>query len=137
MFWKKKAAVSDAVAGGAEKESDSKVCEELLVVDRALGLSHCMNMEDFYLEMCGEFCNQATEYLPKLEEHYQAEDWEHYAIVAHALKGNSLNIGASAFSKYSLQHELAGKEGNGEFIKAEYEKYVETLKALMEKLSNN
>lgn len=109
---------------------------ELLEIDRELGLSYCMNMEDFYVEMQEEFCNQATEYLPKLEEHYNAEDWKQYAVVAHALKGNSLNIGASNFSKYSLQHELAGKEGNVDFIKKEYAGYVQALKTLMDKLQN-
>lgn len=119
-----------------EAESSQAVPQELLEIDRALGLSYCMNMEDFYVEMQGEFCNQAMEYLPKLEEHFKAEDWKQYAVVAHALKGNSLNIGASNFSKYSLQHEMAGKEENAEFIKKEYAGYVQALKALMDKLQN-
>lgn len=122
--------------GGKGSGAAQAVPAELLEIDRQLGLSYCMNMEDFYIEMQGEFCNQAAEYLPKLEEHFSAEDWKQYAVVAHALKGNSLNIGASNFSKYSLQHEMAGKEGNAEFIKKEYVGYVQALKALMDKLQN-
>jgi len=112
------------------------VPEELLEIDHELGLSYCMNMEDFYQEMKGEFCNQAAEYLPQLEEHYNARNWKQYAVVAHGLKGNSLNIGASNFSKLSLQHEMAGKEENVDFIEKEYALYVEALKALMDNLQN-
>lgn len=108
--------------------------KELLEIDRALGLSYCLNMEDFYQEMRGEFCNQAREYLPQLEEHYSNNNWAQYAVVTHALKGNALNIGAANFSKLSLQHELAGKEENEAFIRAEYPVYVEALRALLEKL---
>ncbi len=118
-----------------EEEKGVSVPEELLEIDHELGLSYCMNMEDFYQEMKGEFCNQASEYLPQLEEHYNAKNWKQYAVVAHGLKGNSLNIGASNFSKLSLQHEMAGKEENADFIEKEYALYVEALKALMDKLT--
>lgn len=129
FFWKKKA--EQETSNVQEVKSFP---QELLEIDRELGLSYCMNMEDFYVEMQGEFCSQATEYLPKLEEHFNAEDWAQYAVVAHALKGNSLNIGASNFSKLSLQHEMAGKEENVDYIKREYAVYVQALKALMDKL---
>jgi len=140
MFFFKKASNREDAKGEKEVVQDSASVQafpaELLEIDRELGLSYCMNMEDFYLEMQGEFCNQAAEYLPKLEEHFNAEDWKQYAVVAHALKGNSLNIGASNFSKYSLQHEMAGKEENIDFIKKEYAGYVQALKALMDELQN-
>lgn len=134
MFWKKNVSQKESKISETQEVSAPQVPEALLEIDRELGLSYCLNMEDFYNEMCGEFCNQAAEYLPKLEEHFNNCDWSQYAIVAHALKGNSLNIGASNFSKLSLQHELAGKEGNVDFIKKEYAVYVQALKALMDKL---
>ena len=81
-----------------------------------------------------EFCGQVEEYLPQLEMQFKNQNWEQYVILAHALKGNSLNIGASEFSKLSLQHELAGKEKNIDFIMAEYPVYVEALKMLLEKV---
>lgn len=117
-----------------EEVKEQAVPEELLEIDRELGLSYCMNMEDFYQEMKAEFCRQASEYLPELEACFNAENWSQYAVVAHGLKGNSLNIGASNFSKLSLQHERAGKEENADFIRKEYAAYVQALKALIDKL---
>lgn len=107
---------------------------DLMRINKALGLSYCMDSEELYDEILSVFCEQCREYLPKLESHYAEQDWKQYAIIAHALKGNSLNIGAEEFSKLSLQHELAGKEENAEYIQAGYAGYVDALKRLVEKV---
>lgn len=107
---------------------------DLMRINKALGLSYCMDSEELYDEILSVFCEQCREYLPKLETYFKEQDWKQYAIIAHALKGNSLNIGAEDFSKYSLQHELAGKEDNAEFIQKEYADYVDALKRLMSKV---
>lgn len=117
-----------------DNQTTTEIPEDLLYIDKETGLSYCMNDENFYTEVLTVFCNQALEYVPQLEEHFKNRDWKKYAIITHGLKSNALNIGATNFSKLSLQHELAGKEGNEEFIMAEYPKYKETLKKLVEKL---
>ncbi len=117
-----------------QEEETVKVSEDLLHIDRETGLSYCMNMEDFYEDMLKTFCEQVDEYLPKLEEHYSNQDWQQYAVITHGLKGNALNIGAVKFSKLSLEHELAGKQGNAAYIKSEYHKYISALNKLVEKI---
>ncbi len=123
-----------------DKEADSKNKKEekgdmdYLEIDKELGLSYCSGMEDLYIEICSMFLEQVEEYLPQLKEFYDSENWEKYAVTTHAIKGNSLNIGAKNFSELSLQHELAGKEDNAEFIKANYEEYITTLNALVAKV---
>ena len=116
------------------KEVTQDMIDPLLVIDKELGLSYCLNSEDIYQEILTGFCEQVEEYLSPLDVCFSVENWEQYVIITHALKGNSLNIGASAFSKLSLQHELAGKERNIDFIKAEYPLYLEALKQLYEKV---
>ena len=111
-----------------------EVSPELLVIDHELGLSYCMDSEDFYNDVVAAFCEQCEEYMPQLDEFFAAKDWKQYAIITHAMKQNALNIGAENFSKYSLEHELAGKADNEAFITAEYPKYKATLRALYEKL---
>jgi len=121
-----KEGVTKLVSGEAKED-------ELLVIDHALGLSYSLDSEDIYKDILEAFCEQSREYLPLLEKYYTEQNWEQYAIIAHALKGNSLNIGAANFSKLSLQHEHAAKEQNEAYILAEYAGYVEALKRLMEK----
>ena len=116
------------------EEKEVEVSPELLVIDHELGLSYCMDSEDFYNDVVAAFCEQCEEYMPQLDEFFAAKDWKQYAIITHAMKQNALNIGAENFSKYSLEHELAGKADNEAFITAEYPKYKATLRALYEKL---
>ena len=111
-----------------------KEMQDILTIDRELGLTYCLNMEDFYRETLQAFYEQAEEYLPQLDTHFTNRNWKEYGVITHALKGNALNIGASVFSKLSLQHEMAGKEENEEFILKEYPYYKESLKKLMEKI---
>ena len=108
--------------------------QELLAIDRELGLSYCMDTEELYQEMLTEFCNQMESYFPQLDACVEAEDWEQYRFITHAIKSNALNIGASNFADLSREHEQAGKEQNGAFIHAEYETYIEALKALIEQI---
>ena len=108
--------------------------DDVLAIDRNLGISYSLDSEEVYKEILGAFFEQSNNYLPELQKCFENKDWEKYGIIAHAIKGNSLNIGASGFSKLSLKHEKAAKEGNIEYITAEYEKYVTALKHLIEKV---
>ena len=129
-----KTTIDKAPETGEAAAANVEVSEELLVIDHELGLSYCMDSEEFYEEILIEFDRQCSEYLPQLETHFQNRDWKNYAILAHALKGSSLNIGAANFSQLSLKHELAGKEENVSFIEAEYAGYVAAVKALVKKI---
>ena len=111
--------------------------DELLYVDHEVGLSYCMDSEEFYQEVKEAFVEQCEEYLPELDKCFADKDWKQYGVITHALKNNALNIGATNFSKVSLEHETAGKEGNAAFIEAEYSGYMAALKALMEKAKDN
>lgn len=110
--------------------------QELLAIDRDLGLSYCMEIEELYLEVLAEFCNQMEIYLPQLDEHYSNEEWSDYARIAHAIKSNSRTIGAMAFADLSFKHECAGKTEDVQFIREGYTEYIAGLKALVERVNS-
>ena len=110
--------------------------QELLAIDRDLGLSYCMEIEELYLEVLAEFCNQMEVYLPQIDEYYRNEAWTDYARIAHAIKSNSKTIGATAFADLSFKHECAGKTEDIQFIKEGYAEYIAGLKALMENVNS-
>ena len=122
----------DDKAETVEKPSDEQeeANEDLLVIDRELGISYCMESEELYLEVLAEFCSQMEIYLPQFEEFFKNENWADYAITAHAVKSNSRTIGATAFADLSFKHECAGKTGDISFIHNGYEKYISLLKEL-------
>lgn len=130
-----------------EKQSEDKACSteqtddkqqeletDLLYIDCETGKSYCLNSESLYQQILASFCKQARAYLPQLDTNFQNRDWKQYAIITHGLKGNSLNVGAVNFSKLSLQHEQAAKNGDEAFILEEYANYIITLNALIEKV---
>ncbi len=126
-----KAMVENAVTKQLMEKGEE---EAMLYIDKELGLKYCLESEEMYKEFIEAFIEQVNEYLPQLETEFANSNWEQYGIIAHAIKSNALNIGAANFSKYSLQHEMAGKEADAGFILSEYSKYVTTLKKLIEKL---
>ena len=130
-----------AVVQGKEETTEvkskpevEKASQELLAIDRALGLSYCMDTEELYQEMLAEFCKQMETYLPQLDAYVTTEDWSQYGFITHAIKSNALNIGATNFAALSREHERAGREQDAAFIHAEYPVYKETLKALIKQI---
>lgn len=107
---------------------------DILYINKENGMIFCMNSEELYGQMLSSFQKQLADYLPKFETYYHAADWKNYAIIAHGLKGNALNIGAENFSKLCLRHELAAKEERTDFIHKNYSEYIEIIKDLLQKI---
>ena len=118
----------------SNQDMNAKEIADVLAIDRELGLLYCLNMEDIYQEALKDFCEQAEEYIPKFEEYFNKKDWKQYAVIAHGLKGNAKNIGASAFAEISFKHEEAAKENNEAFILKDYHSFMELLQKLIEKI---
>lgn len=87
-----------------EEKSDSQ--EQL---DVSLGLKYCGGDEEMYREILEIYYEEYEEKTVRFEQIISAKDWKNYTISIHALKSNSLNIGASALSKRCLELEKAGK----------------------------
>ena len=118
----------------SNQDMNAKEIADVLAIDRELGLLYCLNMEDIYQEALKDFCEQAEEYIPKFEDYFNKKDWKQYAVIAHGLKGNAKNIGASDFAEISFKHEEAAKENNEEFILKDYHSFMELLQKLIEKI---
>ena len=108
--------------------------DDILYINKENGMIFCMNSEELYKEMLSAFCRQAKDYFPKFEQYFASQNWKDYAIIAHGIKGNALNIGAENFSKLSLQHELAAKEERSDYIRVNYKEYIQILQKLVQKI---
>lgn len=118
----------------ADKADDSKTATEendLLMIDRDMGIAYCMESEELYMEVLAEFCSQMDIYIPQFAEFFKDERWADYAVIAHAVKSNSRTIGATAFADVSFKHECAGKTGDITYIRDNYEEYIQQLKELV------
>lgn len=106
----------------------------LTEIDRNCGMAYVMDSEELYQEILQAFCEQVEEYLPQLQLCYQEKNWSAYAVIAHAIKGNARNIGATAFSEFSKKQEFAAKEGKEEILLTDYDVYRDGLLRLTEEV---
>lgn len=85
--------------------------------------------------VAGEFIQEATELYDCLQTHLASHDWFNFALVAHRLKGASLEVSGYRFCQLITEVESLAKEHNGEGIssrlaalKIEFDKLVSALK---------
>ena len=113
--------------------------ESLEGLDVKTGLSYCMNEEDFYVEMLGEYLK--SDKVSKLELLFADEDWDNYRTLVHALKSTSLTIGAAHLSEAAKALEMAAKDGDADYIrshhKAALDEYIELMGRIKEILESD
>lgn len=108
--------------------------EKLEGMDIQTGLSYCMNDEDFYVEMLGEYLK--SDKMSKLERFFTDEDWDNYRTLVHALKSTSLTIGAVHLSGEAKALEMAAKDGDADYIRSHHkvalDEYIELMGRIRE-----
>ena len=115
------------------KETELNQLEQLEMLeglDTGTGLSYCMNVESFYIEMLQEYLK--SDKLSRMEEYFRKEDWANYITLAHALKSTSLTIGAVSVSEKAKALELEAKAENIEFIRLHHQETMEEYEELMD-----
>ena len=70
-----------------------------------------------------------------LEDAYNGDDIKLYTVKVHALKTSARIIGANDLAKSSERLEEAGKNGDIEYIKANFEKHLNSFRAFKDILS--
>ncbi|MBQ8787327.1 MAG: response regulator [Oscillospiraceae bacterium] len=78
-------------------------------LDPSVGMKYCGDSEELYREILEIYCEEYDEKTTAFEQMISDGNWKNYTISIHALKSNSLNVGAAALSKRCLELEKAGK----------------------------
>lgn len=89
------------------------------------GLDYCCGDENFYLEMLRMFHEQSDAKKKEISSLYEAENWPDYAVKVHALKSNSLTIGAEDLSEFAKALEGAGKKEDIAYIRENHTRLLE------------
>ena len=114
------------------KESTTSPTKLTDFLDTATGLAYCMNDQNFYKEMLGEYVN--GDKTSELVEYFGKEDFEYYRITVHAVKSTSLTIGATKVSEDAKALEMACKESNFDYVKQNHDAFLQEYKTLIQAL---
>lgn len=91
---------------------------------------------DSYNDSLLEFRDSLDEKLENLEFYKSESDWNNYGILAHSMKSEAKYLGFMKDAEVFLEHELKGKEGNGDFINSNFDNLKNTVDKIKNVLNN-
>ncbi len=103
-------------------------------IDKRSAMKYCNNDDDFYNMIAGIYVEDHDENVSKIKEKFDAYDWKEYAVLVHALKSNSRNIGAENLSDLAKRMESAANAGNEAFIRQNHEELLKIYELVVNKL---
>ncbi len=80
-------------------------------------------MDDFLVEM--------DERLPLMEEYKNSNDMENYAILVHAIKGDSKYLGFTKLAELSFNHQMKAEENDINYINDNYRDLMEEINRIL------
>lgn len=121
-----------------EKQNTEEQADEFKIgdLDVEKGMLYCGGKEK-YLNMLQLHSNSAEENRRNVESLYEQQNWKDYTITVHAIKSSMLSIGAVTLSELAKQLELAGKEGNIEYICAHHKEMLAEYNRVTQMIQEN
>lgn len=71
---------------------------------------------DMYNDTLGDFLDEQETRLPDILKYKESKDMENYAILVHAMKGDSKYLGFTKLAELSLNHQLKSQENDVDYI---------------------
>ena len=117
-------------------DTEDELAEQLLAmgIDMNEGIGYA-GTKDMYLITLRFFRDSAEAKLRELQGYYDDENWENYVTKVHGLKSSARVIGAETFSEHARLLELAGKEGDLDYIHAQHTGLMEEYRTMKESLA--
>ncbi len=111
-------------AEGSVQENETAVgkawYEDLEGIDAGTGIENSGSLESFSTVL-KLFYEAIDEKAKEIDDYFKNADFKNYTIKVHALKSSAKLVGALALSDEARELEMAGKEGNREFIDEHHE----------------
>lgn len=123
---------SSAAAPVDENSPEAKLKKACPGIDTEIGLKYCVDSWEFYVEVMQEYVNGNK--IEQLNELYGNKDYENYRIQIHAVKSNSMSIGAVEVSEAAKALEFATKDNDIAFVEENHASFIDKYTELIESL---
>lgn len=97
-------------------------------INKSLELFRDMEMYD---ETLSEFLESVDDKVNSLTLYKENSDMHNYAILAHSLKSDARYLGFTKLAELSLQHEIAGKDNNVDFVYSNFDDLIKEVKRII------
>ncbi len=79
---------------------------------------------EMYNETLDDFLSEQEDRLPKIEKYKNNGDMENYAILVHAMKGDSKYLGFTKLAELSLEHQLKAQDNDASYVNDHYDELI-------------
>ena len=90
-------------------------------VDSGVELLGDMEMYD---ETLSDFLTEQEDRVPKIREYKEKGDMENYAILVHAMKGDSKYLGFTKLAELSLEHQLKSQDNDIDYVNGNFDELM-------------
>lgn len=87
---------------------------------------------DMYNETLADFLEEQESRLPKIDEYKNNGDMENYAILVHAMKGDSKYLGFTKLADLALEHQLKSQDNNLDYVNEHYSELMAEANRIMD-----
>lgn len=106
--------------------------DRLCFINTKNGLMYCRDDEALYKEVLKSYIKEGKS--GRLSELYKQSDWKNYCIEVHGIKGSSVAIGADEIARRAKRLELAVKEDDIAYVRAQHGRFMHEYVSLTAKL---
>jgi len=97
-------------------------------IDTQKGIALMAGKKEIYVKIVSTFIKNVDTKSEELRGFLNNGDFPRLTIEFHGLKSSSASVGSTLLPKIALEMELAGKDGNHEFIKEKFDAFIEQYK---------
>lgn len=87
---------------------------------------------DTYNDTLADFLTECDTRLPEMDKYKEAKDMENYAILVHAMKGDSKYLGFSKLAELSYNHQIESQNNNVDYINEHYDELIKETNRVIE-----
>jgi len=105
-------------------------------IDVEQSMAYLAGNKDLYIKIVNVFINGSGKKIESLKDFLKQEDFRRLVVEFHGLKSSAATVGSTLLPPLAQELEKEGKEGNNEFLKQNFDKFIAQYEDTCEALSS-